>query len=1375
MSTYQHNCNSDFRNEGWTLNGSGVNNVWNAWSSTDDTKYCSNPSNKGRACVKFPVDISSGSIPDGSAIESMTVFIRAKKTDSGSRSVTVNVLCSDDTSHFTQRTVYLSTDITTQEIATYTKDPLGKPWTKDRINRLMVQCFSYCGASDRVRVYEVYAVVNYRAKPVVKVTDPSGSVDSASPGIGWTYTQADGDPQAFAEYKLYTAAQQEAVGFNPDTTPALYPASSTYTVVAGDSLYKIAATKLGDGNLWPQIYAASSLRSGNPNLIYPGEVVTIPGVASILGDRTALTALPFALAQNDYYIYVRATSTRHARSDWANRAFTVAAGSGVPGVPGGSLGGVGTGGGGGFESVIADSTTSNAYLTLRDGSNLLGAQMADFESLVDSLGYSATNATLSQDTTVNYGIGGASLKMVATAGGDMSASTSYMEIQPNVTITARVQFLSAVTSRSVAVNVLFFDSGFNPVAGTITASGTDLASTWTEVVATGTTPNTTDTLYYQLQPYIVGASASEVHNVDHLGVMYGSGSAWSNGGHANRNLLTSAQASADDPVVTEPWTSPSGSTYSRVATSGVGSEGTKAFKMQYAGVSPSINFVATGTAFTDTSTGTGYTLNKPAGVVDGDILIAYVSSNAGRTLSPPTGWTLVDAVDSGSSSPSTLSVLMRDGLAADPSSWTGNLSSSATRKRAVVVAYRGAAATALQFPPENVGSSTSGSTTIVSSSVNNSDPGAWRLSAFAVRDDAASGSLTANITQPSAPPNISYVGKASAYKDTSSATAYTINRPAGVIQGDLMVASLGVSGNVTVSAPSGWTLVRTIHATGSNAHTIGILIRTAGASEPTSWSATHTSTGKPKVVQCVAYRGAADASLQFIAEDSATGQSANLVSHSVTNTDSKAWRISVFTVSSNGGSTMTSNEVSERADDTNSGSTPGITVAVYDSNGTISTGAQQRSATSSNSNEINSGSAWIGIIKPSSVATSPGANETERQDATAGGSTPWVTLAAYDSNGVAATGNTTVYGSFTPGSGTTVNSSCSWLGFLIPNAPTVGGEVSALLSDYVDISAVSDDVTSRAGNQITVKCSFLGSTSGTPHLKLYSYVGNELLSTQVVEGSSFNSTTWVNSSQNFVLPQGTTRLKLGVTAADRSIGDYVLFDRALIAYGADVAWRPGTGRTAHPIFNVPTIEYAEDKGDGYGDWQELPGTASALLQYDNLSGLCTFVDQTIIPLSSRKYRARTISYGLAGDIFISGYGPESQEVTLVGEEWWLKDVSVPDNSMKIKVLATSPLKVATNDTSAVFQPLGADRPIVVTEGYKGDIIPLTIIVDRLDYAKLRAIFNSRRTMYLQSNIDNAWWVRPNGDISTALQLTSSMTTKPLRFVDIQFVEVDPEA
>lgn len=51
-----------------------------------------------------------------------------------------------------------------------------------------------------------------------------------------------------------------------------------YTVVDGDTLSSIAAQSYGDGSKWRTIWQAneSRLRSGDPNLIFPGEVINVP-------------------------------------------------------------------------------------------------------------------------------------------------------------------------------------------------------------------------------------------------------------------------------------------------------------------------------------------------------------------------------------------------------------------------------------------------------------------------------------------------------------------------------------------------------------------------------------------------------------------------------------------------------------------------------------------------------------------------------------------------------------------------------------------------------------------------------------------------------------------------------------------------------------------------------------------------------------------------------------------------------------------------------------------------------------------------------------------------------------------------------------------
>jgi nucleoid-associated protein YgaU len=69
-------------------------------------------------------------------------------------------------------------------------------------------------------------------------------------------------------------------GGSSSTAPAPAPSAEiavrAYTVVAGDSLSKIAKREYGDASKWPRIYEANRAAIKNPDLIYPGQVLTLP-------------------------------------------------------------------------------------------------------------------------------------------------------------------------------------------------------------------------------------------------------------------------------------------------------------------------------------------------------------------------------------------------------------------------------------------------------------------------------------------------------------------------------------------------------------------------------------------------------------------------------------------------------------------------------------------------------------------------------------------------------------------------------------------------------------------------------------------------------------------------------------------------------------------------------------------------------------------------------------------------------------------------------------------------------------------------------------------------------------------------------------------
>jgi hypothetical protein len=60
----------------------------------------------------------------------------------------------------------------------------------------------------------------------------------------------------------------------PPPPPPPPPAVQTYTVVSGDTLWAISERFYGDGNRYQEIANASSI--SNPDLIHPGQVLTIP-------------------------------------------------------------------------------------------------------------------------------------------------------------------------------------------------------------------------------------------------------------------------------------------------------------------------------------------------------------------------------------------------------------------------------------------------------------------------------------------------------------------------------------------------------------------------------------------------------------------------------------------------------------------------------------------------------------------------------------------------------------------------------------------------------------------------------------------------------------------------------------------------------------------------------------------------------------------------------------------------------------------------------------------------------------------------------------------------------------------------------------------
>src|SRR5205823_4746647 len=76
-----------------------------------------------------------------------------------------------------------------------------------------------------------------------------------------------------------------------------------------------------------------------------------------------------------------------------------------------------------------------------------------------------------------------------------------------------------------------------------------------------------------------------------------------------------------------------------------------------------------------------------------------------------------------------------------------------------------------------------------------------------------------------------------ALRPGTAGTNLTIGRPPGTAVNDVLIAAVGVRpSTTTITAPTGWTLVRRVDNNGPNTNSIAVYRKVASGSEPTSYS-----------------------------------------------------------------------------------------------------------------------------------------------------------------------------------------------------------------------------------------------------------------------------------------------------------------------------------------------------------------------------------------------------------------------------------------------------------------------------------------------------------------------------------------------------------
>lgn len=130
---------------------------------------------------------------------------------------------------------------------------------------------------------EAEAVTRAQAAAAAKArmeAEITARVQAAAEAAAKAEAEAKAKAEAEMQAKAEAAAQaRDALGRGSQpvgTRGVLGGSERTHVVVAGDSLYKIAAHFYGNGNRWPEIFEANKDIIKNPRIIRPGQKLRIP-------------------------------------------------------------------------------------------------------------------------------------------------------------------------------------------------------------------------------------------------------------------------------------------------------------------------------------------------------------------------------------------------------------------------------------------------------------------------------------------------------------------------------------------------------------------------------------------------------------------------------------------------------------------------------------------------------------------------------------------------------------------------------------------------------------------------------------------------------------------------------------------------------------------------------------------------------------------------------------------------------------------------------------------------------------------------------------------------------------------------------------------
>ena len=187
-------------------------------------------------------------------------------------------------------------------------------------------------------------------------------------------------------------------------------------------------------------------------------------------------------------------------------------------------------------SAFFDTTVGAVTVTIFGRTNVLSANQASLET--DTTGWvAASNCAISR-STAQFSSGTASLALVSSAAGDMSASTTSatkFSVTANNKFSATAEFRAGSTARSCSVGIIWLDTTGTVLSTVYGTAENDSSSAWNECNITATAPATAT--HAQVIVKVASAGSTETHYVDKIAFHAGDTPGWTRGGFSTFSFV----------------------------------------------------------------------------------------------------------------------------------------------------------------------------------------------------------------------------------------------------------------------------------------------------------------------------------------------------------------------------------------------------------------------------------------------------------------------------------------------------------------------------------------------------------------------------------------------------------------------------------------------------------------------------------------------------------------------------------------------------------------------------------------------------------------------------------------------------------------------